>query len=85
MSNIVKRGFQPLFFKGIDEKWPADDEKVIVVTRSWDFFTGCYNFKEKTWYMFIGSHKEPVDRSGVACWASFNPADIFGGESNDRT
>ena len=82
MSRIVKRAFQPLYFRGVEEKYPPDDEKLIVVTHSGDFFTGCYNFKAKTWYMIIGSHKEPIDRSGVACWAVFNPSDIFGGESN---
>lgn len=81
MSKIVVRGFQPLFFKGVDERYPNDERKVIIVTKDADFLTGSYDWKHKTWMVQIGSYTEPVDRDLVACWSDFNPKDIFGGEA----
>lgn len=82
MSKIVKRGFQPLFFKGIDEKYPPDKEIVIFVLLDGTVLTGFYDWKLHKWFVKLGSIVEEIAREGVACWSSFDAKDIFGGNEN---
>lgn len=80
MSKIVKRGFQPLFFKGKDEKYPPDKEVVVIVLFDGTFLTGFYEWKTRKWYASLGSIVEEISGELVACWSEFKAKDIFGGE-----
>ena len=79
MSKIVKRGFQPLFFKGVDEKFPPDKENVVIVLYDGSFLVGFYDWKLRKWFAVLGSIVEEINREGVACWSEFRAKDIFGG------
>lgn len=80
MSEIVKRGFQPLFFKGIDEKYPPDGETVVIVLRDGSYLAGYLDYKSGKWYAKLGSITEEIAKEGVACWSAFDATDIFGGK-----
>lgn len=82
-SKIVKRGFQPLFFKGVDAKFPPDKETVVIVLFGGDFLTGYYDYKTRKWYARLGSIVEEIAKEGVACWSELNTKDIFGGIENE--